>query len=84
MLRSPTHLVLRSCMLEDFSLSDKSELFPLKPVNGSSTFSSSTSCRIGFIFCHLLTASSRSRRLSTFLQDHRSVEWQLGNIQARV
>ena len=44
MLRSPAHLVLRSCMLEDFSLSDKSELFPLKPVNGSSTFSSSTSC----------------------------------------
>ena len=31
-------------MLEDFSLSDKSELFPLNPVSGSSTFSSSTSC----------------------------------------
>merc|ERR1712192_323578 len=44
LVRSPAHFILRSCMLEDFSLSDKSELFPLNPVSGSSTFSSSTSC----------------------------------------
>ena len=43
LVRSPAHFILRSCMLEDFSLSDKSELFPLNPVSGSSTFSSSTS-----------------------------------------
>merc|ERR1719234_2501085 len=53
LVRSPAHFILRSCMLdlvmvrscmlEDFLLSDKSELFPLNPVRGSSTFSSSTS-----------------------------------------
>ena len=40
---------MRSCMLDDFSLSDKSELFPLNPVKGSSTFSSSTSCIIMYV-----------------------------------
>ena len=55
LVRSPAHFILRSCMLEDFSLSDKSELFPLNPVSGSSTFSSSTSCTNIVVRCvHML------------------------------